>query len=138
MAAVQNNDNALQFAAEEMKQELADEAKSYNMSIKKYAGAAAHPIIIQIFESDGSGGGGCGHASITISCRDIGGNEVMTFPVVSGAEKNPEVWVNWRLHSQLASKKGVSIAAIKIINERGGQLGYCSNIALKDFLAVGK
>ena len=113
-------------------QELKDEAQSLHITIQEYAHAAAHPTIIQLFSSDGSDSGGYGGAPLKISCRDLVGNEVLTFPLGANAD-NAE-----KLRSELAKTKGVSPAALQIINHRGERLRDCPTTALQDFVAVGK
>lgn len=164
LAALQENGKALGYASDEMKsdkqvlmaavqlddpyripdlryacrsspkvlKELMEEAQSYGMSVKEYARAAANPIIIQLFSSVGTECGGYGGASLMISCRDIAGNQVLAFSLGADAV-NAE-----QLRSDLAEAKGVSPAAVQIINHRGEMLRRCPTVALQDFVALGK
>merc|ERR1719446_227291 len=115
MAAVQNNGDALDYAAAEMKKELIKEAQRFHITPQEYAKAAAHPIIIQLFLSGGNESGGYAGASLTISCRDLGGNEIMALPLDEDAEAD-------KLRSELAKAKKASPAALQLISHRGDRL----------------
>merc|ERR1712139_631196 len=107
MAAVQQTGRALDYAANNVKEELEKEAGSLDMRVQEYCAVALHPTVIQLFASKGSG------SCLTINCLDIGGEEVLSFPLNTDAD-NAE-----KLCGELAMAKGVSPAALRIINHRG-------------------
>jgi polyphosphate kinase 2 (PPK2 family) len=132
MAAVQNDARALQYAPEEMKKELEKEAESFDVTVQEYAAATAHPTVIQLFASEGIDAGGYGGVCLKISCLDMGGEEVLTFPLNTDADDAQ------KLCGELAKMKGVSPAALHIINQRGERLRDCRTSLLSDFVSFDK
>jgi len=129
MAAVQQNASALKNAPEDMRKELVEEARSFDITVQELCAVAAYPKIIQLFLSEGSDSGGYDGASLTISCRDLEGKEVLALPLRDESDN---------LRNELAKTMGVSTAALQLINHRGEKMRDCREMGLKDFLAVGK
>jgi len=128
VAAVQNKGSALRYAAEETKKELAEEANSHGVSIQEYCVIAIKPKIIQVFLAEGNNPNGYAAALLKISCRDLKGDEVMTF-VSEAKEDNAK-----ELRSELAKVTGVHPAALCIINQRGEQLRVYPDTELMEFV----
>merc|ERR1711879_403210 len=108
MAAVQNNGCAIEYASEEIREELEKGAKSFDITVQQYAAAAAHSKVIQLFVSDRSDVRGYGGGCLNISCLDMCGEEVLTFPLNEDADNAH------KLRNELAKTQGVSPAALQI------------------------
>merc|ERR1712110_646373 len=107
MAALQNCRNERFFsgvvavASEAVMKELGKEAELFGIPIQEYAAAAAHPTVIQLIASEDSNAGGYGGVCLNIHCFDMGGEEVLIFPLNTDADNAQ------KLLSDLATKKAV-------------------------------
>lgn len=130
MSAVQKDGEALNYASESRRVELVNDAQVLGVSVQEYVTAAAQPKIVQVFAAKGSDG--YDKESMKISCVDMGGETVMTFPL------NAEADSAQNLRGELAKTMGVSPAALQIINHRGERLRDFSTSSLIDFVAEGR
>merc|ERR1719498_2051263 len=67
----------LPHAAPELVEQLKQEAQFNKISLQEYAHALTHPIIITVSTSQGTESGGDGTASLSITCTNLAGNEVL-------------------------------------------------------------
>merc|ERR1719271_1343929 len=99
MAALQNDNDGYAFASEALRKELKEEAEPFGITVQEYAAAAAHPTVIQLIASEDSNASGYGGVCLNIHCFDMGGEEVLIFPLNTDADNAQE------LFSTLATKK---------------------------------